>query len=117
MDISNDTGAYGTLSKRFGIAARLGAARATLFWDDLEHIRIDSAPHSFALTGSPGDNRITTRFDADNMLGDTFLLEQRERMKTALGDTFDLRDFHDLVLKPGALPFQLIARNVDAAIG
>jgi carboxypeptidase Taq len=34
---------------------------------DLKHIRIDSAPHPFALTGSPGDNRITTRFDAGNV--------------------------------------------------
>lgn len=50
-------------------------------------------------------------------LGDTFLLEQRERMKAALGDRFDIRDFHDLVLKPGGLPLPLVARNVDAAIG
>ncbi|MCW6536921.1 carboxypeptidase M32 [Sphingomonas lycopersici] len=34
---------------------------------DLQHVRIDSAPHPFALTGSPGDNRITTRFDPDNV--------------------------------------------------
>ena len=33
----------------------------------LEHSRIDVAPHPFALTGSPGDNRITTRFDAGNV--------------------------------------------------
>lgn len=33
----------------------------------LEHSRIDSAPHPFALAGSPGDVRITTRFDADNV--------------------------------------------------
>ncbi|WP_165191523.1 carboxypeptidase M32 [Caulobacter soli] len=29
--------------------------------------RIDNAPHPFALAGSPGDNRFTTRFDADNI--------------------------------------------------
>lgn len=50
-------------------------------------------------------------------LGDSFLLDQRERMKAALGDRFDIRDFHDLVLKPGGLPLPLVARNVDAAIG
>jgi carboxypeptidase Taq len=33
----------------------------------LEHSRIDEAPHPFALAGSPGDVRITTRFDADNI--------------------------------------------------
>ncbi len=29
--------------------------------------RIDSAPHPFALCGSPGDNRFTTRFDTHNI--------------------------------------------------
>lgn len=32
-----------------------------------QHSRIDAAPHPFALAGSPGDVRITTRFDADNI--------------------------------------------------
>jgi uncharacterized protein (DUF885 family) len=48
-------------------------------------------------------------------LGETFLIEQREAMRTALGDRFDLRDFHDAVLKPGALPLPLVARNIQAA--
>lgn len=33
----------------------------------LENCRIDAAPHPFALAGSPGDNRFTTRFDEDNI--------------------------------------------------
>ncbi|MCW6530230.1 DUF885 domain-containing protein [Sphingomonas sp. MMSM20] len=49
-------------------------------------------------------------------LGDTFLLEQRERMRVARGDDFDIRDFHDIVLKPGALPLPLVARNIEAAL-
>lgn len=32
-----------------------------------ENCRIDSPPHPFALAGSPGDNRFTTRFDDDNI--------------------------------------------------
>lgn len=32
-----------------------------------ENLRIDIAPHPFTLVGSPGDNRITTRFEADNI--------------------------------------------------
>lgn len=32
-----------------------------------EHCRIDPTNHPFALAGTPGDNRITTRFDADNI--------------------------------------------------
>lgn len=49
-------------------------------------------------------------------LGDTFLLAQRERMRAALGDSFDLRDFHDAVLGPGALPLPMVADRVAAAI-
>src|SRR3546814_11218415 len=33
MDIPNDNRAYTALGERFGTVGRLGAARATLFWD------------------------------------------------------------------------------------
>jgi uncharacterized protein (DUF885 family) len=46
-------------------------------------------------------------------LGDTFLLEQREKMRGKLGDRFDIRDFHDSVLKPGSLPLSLLADHLD----
>lgn len=45
-------------------------------------------------------------------LGDTFLIEQRERMRRTLGDRFDVRDFHQAVLKPGSLPFPLLAHHL-----
>ena len=48
-------------------------------------------------------------------LGEYFLMEQREHMRSRLGKRFDLRDFHDAVLKPGALPLPLVADNVRAA--
>lgn len=32
-----------------------------------DNLRIDVAPHPFTLVGSPGDNRITVRFDAKNI--------------------------------------------------
>jgi uncharacterized protein (DUF885 family) len=47
-------------------------------------------------------------------LGEYFLMDQRERMRSRLGNQFDLRDFHDAVLKPGGLPLQLVAENVSA---
>ncbi|WP_447763741.1 DUF885 domain-containing protein [Sphingopyxis panaciterrae] len=46
-------------------------------------------------------------------LGDTVILEAREKMRSALGNRFDIRDFHDAVLKPGALPLPMLQRNVD----
>jgi carboxypeptidase Taq len=46
---------------------RLSYELLTAVGHSLANSRIDSAPHPFALAGSPGDNRITTRFDADNI--------------------------------------------------
>jgi uncharacterized protein (DUF885 family) len=49
-------------------------------------------------------------------MGQPFLVEQRERMRAALGERFDIRDFHDVVLRPGGLPLSEVAANVDRAI-
>lgn len=45
-------------------------------------------------------------------LGDTQMMELREEMRTALGNRFDIRDFHEAVLKPGALPFPVLTDHV-----
>ena len=42
------------------------------------------------------------------------ILELRERAKTALGDKFDIREFHDEVLKNGAMPLAVLERVIDA---
>ncbi|MDJ0812812.1 MAG: DUF885 domain-containing protein [Woeseiaceae bacterium] len=41
------------------------------------------------------------------------ILELREKAMNELGDKFDLRDFHDVVLKNGAVPLDLLERIVD----
>jgi uncharacterized protein (DUF885 family) len=48
-------------------------------------------------------------------LGEDFLVQCRDEMRAALGERFDMRDFHDAVLAPGALPLPLVAENVAAA--
>lgn len=48
-------------------------------------------------------------------LGEHFLVDCREKMRAALGDRFDIRDFHDAVLMPGALPLPIVADNVAQA--
>lgn len=48
-------------------------------------------------------------------LGEHFLVARREEMRAALGQHFDIRDFHDAVLMPGALPLPLVAQNVMRA--
>jgi len=49
-------------------------------------------------------------------VGQLKLLELRERAKTALGDKFDIRAFHDQVLDSGALPLDVLSDRVDAWI-
>lgn len=49
-------------------------------------------------------------------LGEAFLLHQRERLRVARGDRFDLREFHDVVLRPGGLPLTEVRANVDRAV-
>ena len=41
------------------------------------------------------------------------ILQLRERAKKELGESFDIRDFHDVVLGGGALPLPLLEARVD----
>lgn len=44
------------------------------------------------------------------------ILELRQKAMDSLGDQFDLRDFHDVVLKNGAVPLDILERLVDEYI-
>lgn len=44
------------------------------------------------------------------------ILALREKAKEALGDKFDLRDFHDVVLKNGAVPLAILEELIDEYI-
>lgn len=44
------------------------------------------------------------------------IVELREKAKTALGDKFDIRMFHDVVLKNGAVPLDVLEQLVDEYI-
>lgn len=44
------------------------------------------------------------------------IVELREDARTRLGDAFDIRDFHDVVLKDGPVPLQILEENVEAWI-
>lgn len=44
------------------------------------------------------------------------ILELRENARAALGDRFDIREFHDTVLKNGAMPMEILGDVVDVYI-
>jgi uncharacterized protein (DUF885 family) len=46
-------------------------------------------------------------------MGQLKLLELRQKAQTALGPKFDLKKFHDVVLDSGALPMDLLEKQVD----
>lgn len=44
------------------------------------------------------------------------IVELREDARARLGEAFDIRDFHDVVLKDGPVPLQILEENVEAWI-
>jgi uncharacterized protein (DUF885 family) len=49
-------------------------------------------------------------------IGQLKILELRAKAQAALGNRFDIRDFHDVVLGNGALPLDVLEEQVDAYI-
>jgi uncharacterized protein (DUF885 family) len=50
------------------------------------------------------------------MIGELKIIELREKVKKALGDKFSLREYHNLVLRTGTVPLEILARQVDGYI-
>lgn len=49
-------------------------------------------------------------------IGMNKILELREHARAQLGEAFDIRDFHDVVLKNGPVPLAILEENVEAWI-
>jgi len=50
-------------------------------------------------------------------IGEIRIRQLRAKAEAALGPKFDLRDFHDEILKNGPLPLDILSQQVDAWIG
>jgi len=50
------------------------------------------------------------------MIGKLKLVELRTRAEAALGESFDVRAFHDLILAGGAMPLEMLEQRVDTWI-
>ena len=48
------------------------------------------------------------------MIGKMKILELREFAKAELGDAFNLSDYHDEVLRQGAVPLNILEENIEA---
>jgi uncharacterized protein (DUF885 family) len=50
------------------------------------------------------------------MIGQLKIIELREKAKKALGDKFSLRQYHNVVLRTGTVPLEVLERQVNGYI-
>jgi uncharacterized protein (DUF885 family) len=123
--LAGELGGYEAPQERFGrlmmdafLTSRLvvDTGMNAMGWD-LETARHYMREHTFMPEAEIASEPVRYSCDIPGQslaykLGDTRIMELREEMRETLGERFDIRDFHEAVLKPGALPLPILADHV-----
>jgi uncharacterized protein (DUF885 family) len=137
-------GAFGgisALSEGWGLYAERLAAESGWYGDDIEgllgqldselfrarRLVVDTGLHAMKWTRQQGIDYGIEASEVERytvfpgqacsyMIGELKIIELREKAKKALGDKFSLRAYHNVVLRTGTVPLDLLERQVDAYI-
>jgi uncharacterized protein (DUF885 family) len=137
-------GAFGgisALSEGWGLYAERLAAESGWYGDDIEgllgqlnyelfrarRLVVDTGLHAMKWTRQQGIDYGIEASEVERyavfpgqacsyMIGELKIVELREKAKKALGDKFSLREYHNVVLRTGTVPLELLERQVDAYI-
>ena len=126
--LANEMGVYKTPYDRFGMLSLQVWRAIRLVLDTGIHSKRwtrDQAIAYFRGNSSVSDTDIAREVDryfnwpgqaTSYMVGQLRIAELRKRAEQALGDRFDIRDFHEAVLSQGALPLDVLEEQVDRYI-
>jgi uncharacterized protein (DUF885 family) len=137
-------GAFGgisALSEGWGLYAERLAAESGWYGDDIEgllgqldselfrarRLVVDTGLHAMKWTRQQGIDYGIEASEVERyavfpgqacsyMIGELKIIELREKAKKALGDKFSLREYHNVVLRTGTVPLDLLARQVEGYI-
>ena len=126
--LGNDMGMYDDPYDKFG-------ALTYEMWRAVRLV-VDTGMHAFGMSRQEAidyflDNAPKTKLDVTNeidryiggpgqalayKIGQLTILRLRKKAQDELGSRYDIRDFHDVVLAQGAVPLDILERNVNTYI-
>ncbi len=134
-------GGISAMSEGWGLYAERLAAESGWYGDDIEgllgqlyyelfrarRLVVDTGLHAMKWTRQQGIDFGIEASEVERyavfpgqacsyMIGELKIVELREKAKKTLGEKFSLREFHNVVLRTGTVPLELLGRQVDAYI-